>query len=301
MTPRAFVLGGTGALGSAVLDVLLENGIDARASARSIGNAPQRVQSRFVAFDVMADDVGALLDDLDSGDFVVNCIGIIKPYIDDSNPEQRLRAIEVNSRFPYGLAEIARRRGLRVVQIATDCVYDGSVGKYDETAAHDALDVYGKSKSLGEVPSAGFINLRCSIIGPELKSKKSLLEWVLGHPQGSTLTGYVNHIWNGVTTRAFGQIVAGMIVSGNDLEGTFHIVPADVVTKLELSKVILNAYGRTDVTVVKTAPDIAIDRTLSTVRPDINARLWADAGYSDIPTVEQMVLDLAAAGTSNGE
>ena len=38
-----------------------------------------------------------------------------------------------------------------ILQIATDCVYSGATGGYTESSSHDALDVYGKTKSLGEV------------------------------------------------------------------------------------------------------------------------------------------------------
>src|SRR5437868_4207618 len=69
---------------------------------------------------------------------VINCIGLIKPYCDNVQS-----AIKVNALFPHKLPANS-------IQIATDCVYSGSKGGYIETDPHDALDVYGKTKSLGE-------------------------------------------------------------------------------------------------------------------------------------------------------
>ena len=66
--------------------------------------------------------------------------------------------------------------GARVLQIATDCVYSGAQGAYVETDLHDALDVYGKTKSLGECQEPNVYHLRCSIIGPEPKDFKFLIE-----------------------------------------------------------------------------------------------------------------------------
>ena len=50
----------------------------------------------------------------------------------------------------------------KIFQIATDCVFDGEKGNYSELDSHNARDVYGKSKSLGEVNNKNFYNLRCS-------------------------------------------------------------------------------------------------------------------------------------------
>jgi dTDP-4-dehydrorhamnose reductase len=44
----------------------------------------------------------------------------------------------------------------KIFQIATDCVFSGSKGNYNEKNLHDAFDVYGKSKSLGEINNKNF-------------------------------------------------------------------------------------------------------------------------------------------------
>ncbi|MET0316238.1 MAG: SDR family oxidoreductase [Rhodococcus fascians] len=291
MPSSVLVLGGTGMLGTAVTGVLRDGGIDATVTARDPAELPADLRHRAVRFDAVGGDLPTLVAGLGDGDYVVNCIGIIKTYIHDHVADERQRAIEVNADFPHRLGRLAREQGFRVIQIATDCVYSGADGGYPESAAHDALDVYGKSKSLGEVPGENFLNLRCSIIGPELKGRTSLLEWVLGHEDGTSFSGYTDHIWNGVTAQAFGRIAAGIIRSGSTLSGTHHVVPSSVLDKATLCRVIVEAYGR-DLEVVPVATGAPIDRSISTLSPQINARLWADAGYDGIPSVEQMVHDL---------
>lgn len=208
-------------------------------------------------------------------DWVVNCIGIIKPYCDNVE-----RAIRVNALFPYYLPE-------NTIQIATDCVYSGDKGNYVETDLHDATDVYGKTKSLGEAPHIK--NLRCSIIGPEVKNHISLLDWFL---QQKEANGFTNHLWNGVTTLHFSKIVQGAIREGIELPQLQHIVPADKVTKAELLRIIAKAYEK-DIPVKDTEADIVIDRTLSTNNPELNLRLWQAAGYKNPPTIKEMVTELA--------
>ncbi len=290
-------------LGSAVLSAFSENGLEAIATTRNTSDLSASLRPVFVNFDVTTGDLEEVLASYGQGDFVINCIGIIKHHIDDSREDHRRNAILINSEFPYALCALAQRQGFRVIQIATDCVYSGGVGSYDEESLQDATDVYGKTKSLGEVPSSHMLNLRCSIIGRETKNGKSLLEWVLGHAPGSSFSGYTDHLWNGITAQAFGRIAAGIVSTGNPLTGTFHVVPADVVDKFTLSSQILRAYERSDVTVVQQETGHAINRTLDTVFPDVSNRLWTDAGYAGAPTIQDMVGDLVAphSSYSNGD
>lgn len=148
-------------------------------------------------------------------------------------PESEVSAIRVNSLFPHELARGAERRGLKVIQIETDCVYSSAQGSYLESAPHDALDVYGKTKSLGEVTSPAVMHVRCSIIGREVGRSTSLVEWVLGQERNANINGYWNHKWNGVTADVFSMICAGIITKGAFRAGLQHLIPANAVTKLE--------------------------------------------------------------------
>ena len=106
----------------------------------------------------------------------------------------------VNSVLPNVLSEIKNmyaNKNLQVIHVTTDCVYNGKTGGYDENSPHECIDDYSMSKSLGE--NKNLTNIRTSIIGEEITYKKSLLEWVRSNKAGSTIYGYVNHLWNGVT------------------------------------------------------------------------------------------------------
>lgn len=282
---KAIVLGSTGMLGHAVLAELKFAGIPTISVARH--NAD-------ISFDCLTSAVASHSLGIESGDFVVNCIGVIVQKISPSNIEDRLRVVRVNSVFPLELARVAEAVGAKVIQIATDCVFSGSTGSYNENSLHDAFDLYGKSKSLGEVPSTHVMNLRCSIIGRELGTNFSLLEWVLAHERGATLTGYTDRIWNGVTTSAFGRIAAGVIRSSSFRPGVFHVVPADVVTKATLVELIAKSFGRDDLKIKVHPSGEHKDLSLTTLFGESNLHLWKQAGYSSIPSIEQMITDVSA-------
>lgn len=283
---RVLVLGSTGMLGSAVLGQLKMAGLEVLEASRSKG-------FKFDAETLNLRDLASVTK-LTAEDYVVNCVGLTKSRIDESSRESRELAVRLNVDFPNHLALFAEQVGFKVIQVATDCVFSGELGNYSELAPHDAHDVYGKTKSLGEVPSEMVMHLRCSLIGPEQGRNSLFFEWVRQQPSGAKINGYTNHMWNGLTSFVFGRIVSGVITSGNFRSGVQHLVPADSVTKNELVRHVLAALGRTDVEVSPTEASSKIDRTLSTESPEINANLFKLAGFSEIPTVAQMVSEICS-------
>jgi dTDP-4-dehydrorhamnose reductase len=282
---KVLILGGTGMLGHAVLDEFEGFTGDAPFTSRSGSGIP---------FDVLSDPIDDLARYVGNGDYIINCLGITKPHINADNEQDVARAKLVNSLFPAKLASLAENTGSRVIQIATDCVFSGRKGHYLETDVHDAEDVYGKTKSLGEVVSGSVMHIRVSTIGRELGRSTLLLEWVLSHAQGATIPGFTDHFWNGVTTNHFAKVVRGIIENDGFRSGLSHLVPADELSKSDLVRQIASAFGRTDLIIKDTESGKPVDRTLSTTNPAFNKSLWAGAGYRDIPTIEQLIAEIAA-------
>ena len=222
--------------------------------------------------------------------YIVNCIGIIKPYINEKNQSSILEAIKVNSLFPHQL--ITNGKKVKVFQIATDCVFDGSKGNYIEIDVHNPLDVYGKTKSLGELKCSNFFNIRCSIIGPELDGHKSLLDWFKFLPLNSKIKGFKNHDWNGITTYAFGKIIYGLIKSNLKIPQTIHLVPKNSINKFNLLKIFKRLFLRNDIFISPINSKDKINRTLKTTYTDLNKKIWKSAGYKDIPTLEYLIKEI---------
>jgi dTDP-4-dehydrorhamnose reductase len=284
---KVLVLGGRGMIGAGVVNALEAAGVQVLKTSRQ----PQ--DAKTVKFEAGQDSIDKLLSGLEAGDYVFNGIGLIKQRIDERSIDDRRKAIAFNADFPHRLAEAAEARGIRVIQVATDCVYEGTLGNYAESAKHDASDVYGKTKSLGEVPSPAVMHLRCSVIGPETGASLSLFEWVRSQPENAKLTGYTDHLWNGVTSEAFGRIIVGIVTEGQFLAGLQHLVTASVVSKANLVRAIAARCGRGDIKVIDATTTKPVDRTLITERPERNAALWTAAGYTTIPSVEKLVAEMS--------
>lgn len=166
----------------------------------------------------------------DSSDVIINAAGIIKQR--NYSPEELIR---VNSLFPHFLSTL----NCNVIHITTDCVFSGKDGLYDEDSPHDCLDDYGKSKSLGECEELTVI--RTSIIGEELLNKKSLIEWAKSN-QNTTINGYLNHFWNGVTCLELSKHILNIIQNNSYWKGIRHYCSPDTVNKYQLVSYINEIY-----------------------------------------------------------
>jgi dTDP-4-dehydrorhamnose reductase len=233
--------------------------------------------------------------------YVINCVGLIKQLIVDSSSEKVLEAIKVNSEFPRELEKLANVYNFKVIQIATDCVFSGEKGKYSEEAIHSPVDIYGMTKSLGEVQGPRVMTLRCSIVGPEISGNKSLLSWFLSQPLNGELKGYSNHLWNGLSTLHFSKIIFGIIENNLFKPGVYHLVPSGVASKGELLELFAKYFQRSDLNISLIQAPVSINRTLTTTMPIYNQELWKMAGYTEPPTIEQMIKELAVWTANHSE
>jgi len=296
--PRVVVIGSTGMLGAITLDVFAKSSeFEVIATHRSSAQASSLTKAypevEFRTLDAETATISEVEAAISGADWAINAIGIIKPYIHDDNAQEVETAVRVNALFPHALAKAAEKTGVKVIQVATDCVYSGIKGSYVESDVHDATDVYGKTKSLGEAYLPAAFHIRCSIIGPELKSHLSLLDWFLSQSKNASLNGYTNHQWNGVTTLHFARLCQGIIRQNIMLPHVQHIVPGNLITKANLLRSFAKEFNRSDITVADVEAPKVIDRTLATEDEALNLSIWQSAGYDSPPTVEQMVEELA--------
>jgi len=158
---------------------------------------------------------------------IVNCIGVL---IKGSN-ENPKNAILINSYLPHWLVEEADSINAKVIHVSTDCVFSGKKGDYEETDFRDADDLYGRSKSLGEIFSEKHLTLRTSIIGPELKSNgEGIFHWFF--LQRGNVNGFTNAYWGGVTTLELAKVIGFSIE--NILTGVLHVTNGDKISKYNL-------------------------------------------------------------------
>jgi dTDP-4-dehydrorhamnose reductase len=192
-------------------------------------------------------------------DAVINCIGIIKQLAAAKDP---FLSVAVNSLLPHRLHRLCQAAGARLIHFSTDCVFSGRTGNYTEDDPSDALDLYGRSKFLGETMGEGALTLRSSIIGHELGTASGLLEWFLSQ-SGTRVKGYRRAIFSGFTTTEMARIVRRVLTQHPELSGTLQ-VSSEAINKYDLLTLIRQVYGL-DVEIVPD-DDVRIDRSLDSAR-----------------------------------
>ena len=172
-------------------------------------------------------------------DLIVNCIGVIKQLVQKKKVSEILR---VNSVLPHYFAQIVNlQKKIRLIHFSTDCVFSGTKGKYRETDLPDAQDIYGRSKLLGELSYPNTLTLRTSVIGHELQTKYSLLNWFLD--QKKSVKGYKNAIFSGLTSLEIAKVLDKFIIPNKNLEGLYHL-SGKKISKYDLLNLIKKVYKK---------------------------------------------------------
>ena len=151
---------------------------------------------------------------------------------------------------------------VRLIHISTDCVFSGKQGMYTEESASDAEDLYGRSKYLGEVPYAPSLTLRTSMIGHELNTHVSLVDWFLRNTTGQ-VQGYTKAIYSGFPTITFASEILRIVKDYPALEGLYN-VSTDRISKYDLLQLINTIYRRS--TTVVPYDKFVCDRSLDSTK-----------------------------------
>ena len=188
-------------------------------------------------------------------DVVINCIGLIKQL---SISKKYTSAITINALLPHQFAEICSSYEAKLIHFSTDCVFDGKKGNYKEDDLPTATDLYGKTKHMGEVYYGGHITLRTSIIGHELISSISLVEWFLN--QQKEVKGFTKAIFSGLPTAYIAKLLAEKIIPNKSLSGLYHLSTFPI-NKYDLLTKISKVYDK-NINIYK-SDEVIIDRSLN--------------------------------------
>ncbi|CEK10239.1 dTDP-4-dehydrorhamnose reductase family protein [Legionella hackeliae] len=269
---KILVLGVTGMLGRAAYQVFQETGDyevwGTLRHSRNLEHFPKQTHSRLICdLDILNQDFLLGVFEQVQPELIINCVGLIKQYSTANDP---LIVLPINSLFPHRLAKLCAVTDARLIHVSTDCVFSGSKGDYREDDLSDALDLYGKSKFIGELsdyPHA--ITVRTSLIGHELSSNRSLIDWFLA--QKEQVYGYKNAVFSGFPVVELARIMRDYIAPNKELVGLYHVA-ANPINKYDLLTLVSEIYGKQ----IKIIPEenMVIDRSLNA------ARFNAKTGYT---------------------
>ena len=202
---------------------------------------------------------------------VINCVGVIKPRI--FSELDLKETVFINSYLPHLLTNLANDFNFKLIHFSTDCVFSGKKGNYKESDRPDAIDIYGLSKLLGEVKeNKNCVTLRTSLIGREINSDYSLLNWFLNQ---KNVKGFSDAYFSGLTTLEIAKVLYSSIIFNNKIYGLYHLA-SKRISKFHLLKLINKIYKK-NISIIEDK-GFKIDRSLSSLKlrksSNYNIKSW---------------------------
>jgi dTDP-4-dehydrorhamnose reductase len=182
----------------------------------------------------------------------------------------------VNARLPGSVAQACRERGLRLVALSTDLVFDGGRAHVSESDPAHPLSVYGRTKLEGEqAVLAGWSRaavVRVALVhgrghGPRATSSESVLRALHA---GRSITLYTDEYRTPVDPESVADAVLRILE--RDGHGLYHLGGPARLSRFELGQRVARAFGLSESGLVpgsqaehagpdRRAPDVSLDST----------------------------------------
>jgi dTDP-4-dehydrorhamnose reductase len=124
-------------------------------------------------------------------------------------------------------------------------VFSGLRGRYTEADVPDPVDLYGRTKLLGELNRPNCLTLRTSIIGWQLNTFSSLLSW-FSRQRGQRIKGYQQAIYSGFSTQVLAGLIGDLIETRPDLSGLYQVA-SEPISKYDLLVALRDKLGWDDI------------------------------------------------------
>jgi dTDP-4-dehydrorhamnose reductase len=206
-------------------------------------------------------------------------------YTDVDKAEQETDlAMQINALAPGIMAEVSRRLGASLIHYSTDYVFDGKKNvPYTENDRTNPLNVYGKSKLLGEenIRQAGgaYLILRTSWVyslrGNSFVNK--VLQW---SRQNKTLRVVHDQVSSPTWARTLAEITGFLLAQNKkdlyenigERHGLYHLTGGGYTSRYEWAKQILSNDPESSEQIVQTIePALSEDFPTSATRPLFSA------------------------------
>ena len=279
---KVLILGGDGMLGHMFLNNLKnEHEVIATVRRKQPGKSPYLENTPDYIYNVDATNYISIEKSfqLFTPDFVINCIGLTKSLC---VKEDTANAIYLNALFPHMLLKTCNEYGVKLIQFSSDCIFSGDDGAYEEASIPDAKDLYGLSKTLGEINSSQCLTIRKSTIGLERNTSHGLIEWFLNAT--GTIKGYSNALYTGITSSELVRVTNFIITRHEFLSGIINI-SSEPISKHSLLKKLSSFLERDDLK-IEVDSSFVCDRSLN------GSHFTAVTGYK-IPSWDNMLRELA--------
>jgi len=236
---KFLITGASGLLGSKLVAIALASGHEVHSPVHEHPTPDARghmldITDQAAVEKTMADD---------SPEVVIHAASITDLDFCERNPEL---AYKVNAAATGFLADACRKEGSFLIYVSTDYVFDGKRGSYQEHDEVNPVNVYGRSKLLGEtevVQKAGrFCVARTSVVfGWGRKYRPNFATWVYEKLRGGEK---LNVVTDQYATPTLSTNLARMLVevAARRMNGIYHLSGSTRINRYEFAVLLARKF-----------------------------------------------------------
>lgn len=227
MVEKALVIG-SGFLGSHIIDILKNSGINTVGTHFNLNN------NEIIKVDVR--NINSINDYVTKikPDLIINCAAITQLDFLEKNPQL---AFSVNADGAKNVATVSKRNKIRLVHISTDGIFDGKRGMYSEEDIPNPVNVYAKSKAEGEKlvreNSDNYVIIRTNFYGFD-KNGRFLFNWILNTlKQHKQIIGFSDVIFTPLEVSNLSEMIKE--ISMKSYCGIIHLASDEILSKYQFA------------------------------------------------------------------
>lgn len=211
-------------------------------------------------------------------DFIINASHLIKDDINTKDYFNLLTFRYANIHFLDGLIYqlISGHKSTKIINLSSSDVYleKNTKVEHHELSIHDATDIVGKMRSIGESNYGNCINLRVDVIGKNLyRKQQNLLEQFLDLKEGEDLEINKNKYWNGLTSLEFAAIIENIILKDIKIANVQHVF-SNLISVSDIFKYLNKIYNK-QLNIIEKDGEIS-SKILTTINKDIHKKIWGE-------------------------
>jgi dTDP-4-dehydrorhamnose reductase len=174
---------------------------------------------------------------------VIHCAALAFPDRCEEDPALSER---INAALPGWLARECVQRGVHLVHVSTDAVFDGARGNFSEDDAPNPLNTYARHKLCGERAVAQIdptaLIVRSVFYGWSLNGRRSLAEWFYNNlTAGIPMRGFTDAYFCPLIAGDLGRLM--LLALENGLTGIYHVASAEAISKYDFGVGIARLFG----------------------------------------------------------
>ena len=227
---------GSGFLGGNIVNEFRNNKI------KVIGTNYNKNSSDEIHFDITNMDSIVSCVKKYSPQVIINCAANVN--VDDLENNEKL-AFSINAYGAENIARVCKNNKIRLLHISSDAVFDGKKGMYVEEDVTNPVNIYAKSKMLGEKLISknleNYVIIRTNFYGFHSQNK-FLFNWILSKLKNNEkFLGFNDVLFNPLEVTNLSKMIYEL--SEKKFCGILHLSSDEIFSKFEFATKISEFFG----------------------------------------------------------